>query len=181
MSAGRRLLAAAVAAGGLLVAVTSPFASASSQGGQHVDDLRQATAKYFDVATAEADGYTELKDAAGIACIDSSAGGMGIHYVNPGLVGDPDINMLTPELMVYAPAPDGSLVLVASEYVVLADAWHAAHGKQPPKLFGQKFTLVKAGNRYGLPDFYELHVWLWQSNPSGLFAYYNPGVTCPTN
>jgi hypothetical protein len=26
-----------------------------------------------------------------------------------------------------------------------------------------------AGNRYGLPAFYELHAWLWKDNPIGLF------------
>jgi hypothetical protein len=38
---------------------------------------------------------------------------------------------------------------------------------------------VPAGNRYGLPSFYELHAWLWKPNPSGVFADYNPRVHCP--
>ena len=129
------------------------------------------------MGTAQADGYGELRDADGIACIDSPAGAMGIHYVKGALVGDGDVSLLTPEAMIYE--PHGSdLTLVAVEYVVFADAWHQAHGKQPPKLLGQKFSLVRAGNRYGLPDFYELHVWLWKTNPEGLFEDFNPDASC---
>ena len=27
--------------------------------------------------------------------------------------------------------------------------------------------------------FYTLHAWIWQYNPAGLFAHWNPNVTCP--
>jgi hypothetical protein len=37
---------------------------------------------------------------------------------------------------------------------------------------------VGAPNRYGLPAFYELHVWAWKTNPSGMFADWNPRVSC---
>lgn len=47
---------------------------------------------------------------------------------------------------------------------------------RPPELFGQRFTLVEEGNRYGLPAFYELHAWVWKRNPAGVFADYNPPV-----
>ncbi len=40
------------------------------------------------------------------------------------------------------------------------------------------FTLVTAPNAYELPDFYELHLWLWKTNPNGLFADWNPRVSC---
>ena len=65
-----------------------------------------------------------------------------------------------------------------SEYVVFQDAWDAHHSSAP-ELFGQEFELVKAGNRYGLPPFYELHAWLWKHNPAGTFDDWNPNVTCP--
>jgi hypothetical protein len=38
--------------------------------------------------------------------------------------------------------------------------------------------LVQAGNRYGLPDFYELHAWIWKFNPLGMHNDWNPDVTC---
>ncbi len=37
---------------------------------------------------------------------------------------------------------------------------------------------VASPNRYGLSAFYELHVWAWQSNPNGMFADFNPQVSC---
>ena len=46
------------------------------------------------------------------------------------------------------------------------------------KGFGQTFDLVEEPNRYGIPDFYALHAWIWKSNPSGIFAMWNPKVKC---
>jgi hypothetical protein len=102
---------------------------------------------------------------------------MGIHYVNGALVGDPAENAATPEALVYEPQPNGRLRLVAVEYVVLQSAWDAGHAS-PPSLFGQQFTLTPAGNRYGLPPFYELHAWLWKHNPRGMFDDWNSNVSC---
>jgi hypothetical protein len=64
------------------------------------------------------------------------------------------------------------------EYIVFAEAWDAAN-QQPPSLFGQTLHLVGSPNRYGLPPFYELHLWAWKHNPSGMFNDWNPTVTCP--
>jgi hypothetical protein len=44
---------------------------------------------------------------------------------------------------------------------------------------GIHFELIPAGNRYGLPDFYELHAWIWRSNPLGMFTDWNPRMHCP--
>jgi hypothetical protein len=103
---------------------------------------------------------------------------MGIHYVKVAEVGDPTEDATTPELLVYEPQQNGRLRLVAVEYVVLAEAWDADNA-EPPSLFGEEFELVPAGNRYGLPDFYELHVWLFKHNPAGMFEDWNPNVSCP--
>ena len=48
----------------------------------------------------------------------------------------------------------------------------------PPQLFGRTFSAIPAGNRYGRPDFYELHVWVWKGNPRGVFDDWNPTVSC---
>ena len=135
---------------------------------------RAATARYH----VTHPGYGLLRDAAGIACIDSpAAGAMGIHYVNGDLVGDGVVDATTPELLVYEPQADGRQRLVALEYVVFQADWDAAHAAAP-ELFHREFELVGAGNRYGLPAFYELHAWVWRHNPSGMFADFNPRVTC---
>jgi hypothetical protein len=165
----------ATAAAVLAAALGLGAATASAQGG--LAAARADTAPLHSNATAQAAGYGLLVDAAGIACIDNPAGGMGVHYVNGALVADDKVNAATPELVVYEPTGNGRLRLVAAEYVVFQAAWDATHSA-PPELFGQEFELVEAGNRYGLPPFYELHAWLWKHNPAGTFDDWNPRVSC---
>lgn len=160
-----------------LITATAGTAT-SAEGSTKLDRLRFATAPYFDIDEAAEDGYGELQDAEGIACIDDEAGGMGIHYVNGALVGDGEVKLLTPEAVIYEPQEDGDMELVAVEYVVLRSAWRETHATGRPHLMGQRFELVKAGNRYGIPPFYELHVWAWRTNEDGLFEDWNPDVTC---
>ncbi len=171
----RRLAATATVAAALVAVAFAPTAMAE-RGGRHIQDLRDATATYHDFDQAVAEGFTVVQDQAGLTCIDDPAGGMGTHYVLPSRL-DAEISLLEPEILIYDETGDRP-TLIAVEYLVLADAWHAAHGKQPPKQLGKKFTLVRAGNRYGLPDFYEQHVWLWESNPAGLLQDWNPEVSC---
>lgn len=142
-----------------------------------LSDVRQATEQFHVVANAEAAGYGLFTDAAGLACIHdhNSGGGMGFHYVNGALVGDGVIDGLRPEALLYAETPTG-LRLSGVEYIVFADAWGA--DRPAPELFGRSFRLVPAGNRYGIPAFYELHVWLWYPNPNGTFEDWNPRVGC---
>lgn len=171
----RRILATLIA-GALALGVVAPVAAAD---GSAIAALRNATAAFHDLSAAKAAGYTiEVADLAGITCIadPGGAGTMGIHYLNPSLL-DATINATTPELVIYAPGSDGQLRLVAVEYLVLQAAWDATNASAPA-LFGHTFTLVPAGNRYGLPAFYELHVWAWQPNPSGMFYEWNPRISC---
>jgi hypothetical protein len=104
---------------------------------------------------------------------------MGIHYVNGDLVGSGQINPLTPQALVYEPEDNGQLRLVAVEYITFQAAWDATHNA-PPSLFGHEFMLSPDGNRFGIPAFYSLHVWIWKHNPSGTFAMWNPRVDCPS-
>lgn len=139
---------------------------------------RRATAGYHDISAATADGFGELRDKNGIACIDSPAGGMGIHYVLGSRVGNAAENVETPEALIYEPQKNGRLRLVGLEYVVLQSTWQGAGNTAPPSLFGRSFELVASGNRYGLPAFYELHAWIWKHNPNGMFEDWNPTVSC---
>jgi hypothetical protein len=151
-----------------------------------VAGARQATASFHDLGAAQGAGYVALvADLAGITCIEAADGGMGEHYLNPTLVPElfdpsavPTIDPVAPELLVYAPGPGGEERLVALEYLTLRANWDA-NNTAPPTLFGQPFDLTLAGNRYGLPDFYSLHAWIWNPNPTDLFAPYNPRVDCP--
>jgi hypothetical protein len=174
----RRQLAAVLAGAAVLTAVAAGVPAPSTASPAWLDQVRDATRAYHSLKAAKADGYGKLKDADGIACIDMPGeGGMGVHFVNGDLVGDAEVVATTPELVVYDPTPDG-MKLVALEYVVFKKAWRAEHPTGRPQLFGQTFELVKAGNRYGLPAFYELHLWARKNNPSGMFEDWNPRVTC---
>ena len=145
--------------------------------------LRQATRRFHSLSVAQRAGYGFLTDAKGIACIDMpgpgpGTGGMGVHFVNGALVGDPAERANQPEAMVYRVDQDGILRLAAVEYIVVKAAWDATHSSAP-RLFGHTFNLTGADNRYGLPPFYSLHAWVWQHNPAGTFAMFNPDVRCP--
>jgi hypothetical protein len=139
--------------------------------GQHAGDIanplaekvREANSRFTDVAAATAEGY------APIPCVSGPTGGaMGIHYVNGNLIDD-TIEIGKPEAVMYEPGADGKMELIAVEYIATAG---------PKDLEGHLFNLVTAPNRYGLPDFYELHVWAWRENPTGTFADMNPSVSC---
>jgi hypothetical protein len=108
-------------------------------------------------------------------------GTMGQHLANLARVGDPEIDPLRPEVLVYTPTRAGGYRLVAVEYVVLAADWEAAHPGTTPTVLGQPLLYRSSNNRYGLPAFYERHLWLWQANPAGTFADWNPDITCLGN
>jgi len=156
--------------------------AAANAGDDGLSAARAATAQFQRFEAAQAAGYTaKVVDLDGLACIDdivNHTGTMGIHYLNPNLL-DGNVDESTPELVIYEPASNGRLRLVAVEYLVLKSAWEAAHpGASTPTLFGQQMELVQAGNRYGLPDFYEMHAWIWKNNPLGMHNDWNPDVTC---
>ena len=160
--------------------MSSATMSASNASVPHpkVSALRFATAKFHNLQVAQNNGYAFFTDAKGIACIAMPGmGGMGVHFVNGALVGDPAEHVRQPEAMVYRIDRTGMLRLAAVEYVVIKSAWDAKH-KHAPRLFGHRFNFTGAGNRYGLPPFYSLHAWVWHHNPAGNFKMWNPTVHC---
>ena len=165
------------------VAASPAFAAGKAHDNQ-LDPVRDALAVYADF-----DGSARMADypvgpvpkiLSHETCIidPDGTGAMGEHYVELGNVADGAIHALHPEALIYEPQADGSRVLVAVEYIVFQADWNATHN-QPPKLFGQSFEALDAANPYGLPPFYALHAWVWRANSNGLFADYNPAVTCP--
>ena len=156
----------------VLLATPSP----ANAGAADLSTARAATAGFHQVEAATAAGYGEFRDAANIACIETpGVGVMGIHYVNGALVSDGVVDAATPEALVYQPLANGQRRLVAVEYIVFYSMWA---GASKPSLFGQEFKLIGSTNRYGIPAFYELHAWVWQNNPSGMFKDWNPSGSC---
>jgi len=175
----RKKVLLGVVSAALLVLATAAVATADDNG---LSAARAATARYHQLDAAKAAGYTvEVADLNGITCIDDivgHTGGMGVHFLNPSLF-DGNVDEATPELVIYEPTKNGGMRLVAVEYLVLKSAWDAAHpGASAPTLFGQPMELVPAGNRYGLPDFYEMHAWIWNNHTLGMHNDWNPHVTC---
>ncbi len=167
---------AACAALAAVVAATGGTAVGDEQHGRDLAEARAATAQFHDVEVAVADDRFVLADLNGLTCIEDpgGAGGMGVHYVKGALVGDGEVDVAQPEALLYDPsAPEPRLLGV--EYVVFVADWDEP---EPPTLFGHEFHLVEAGNRYGLPAFYELHAWIWHANPSGMFEDWNPRIDC---
>jgi hypothetical protein len=168
---------------GLATAVSSA-ADAASLGSVTFEALaaaRAGTAAYHRISVAEADGFGRPPaPEPAHYCIASltGPGAMGHHFVNGSRVGDAAIDESTPEILVYEPSADGTLQLVAAEYIVFQEVWDAAHPGVWPSLFGQPLHLVPAPNRYEIPSFYEIHAWIWRHNPSGMFEDFNPLVSC---
>ena len=137
-----------------------------------VQVVREATQQFIDVNNAGPD-YIPL-----FGCVSGpDHGAMGIHYLNLALVGDGEIDEAHPEALIYEPVGNKRR-LVGVEYIVDAATWLAAHNGAPPMLEDQAFQFVNSPNRYGIPAFFELHVWAWRDNPNGAFVDWNNKVTC---
>ncbi len=148
---------------------------------QMLAELRESTAKYHDIEVAMEDGYV------GSDCVaDPDLGGMGYHYVNYAIV-DGVFDPTEPEALVYEPMKNGKLRLVAIEFIVVSGPWDEENDG-PPMLGSKEFDdhreiIIVDGepvNAKGGPPFphYQLHTWVWKHNPSGLYAPFNPNVTC---
>lgn len=165
-----RLLRISIAAGLMAVALGGSPTLAVSGGQAKFAATRAATAAYHDLAAAEAAGYGLFP-----GCFAHPEGGMGVHYVQFSSVADGTVDPLRPEALVYEPLTGGGYRLVAVEWVVIAASWT---GAEPPAVFGHPLEYVDTPNEFGLPPFYELHAWLWQPNPLGMFNEWNPAVSC---
>lgn len=143
---------------------------ASTSSSTLVEQVREATEAFRHTIPDE---YRQF-----LGCVSGpEQGAMGVHFVNFALVdGKPEAR--APEALIYE-VKDGRARLVGVEYIVPVDAWHPAEGEPPvPVLEGQVFHFNESPNRFGLPAFYELHVWAWRDNPNGTFADWNPRVSC---
>jgi hypothetical protein len=142
--------------------------------GNVFDGPKNSTAAFHDVQKARDAGYTvTVVDKAGLSCIaQPNEGAMGIHLLNPLLLDD-KIEADKPELLVYERRNDGTMKLVALEYLIFQSL---SSGR--PSLFGQPFDEIKADNRYGIPASWALHAWIWKPNPRGELYAWNPRVDC---
>jgi hypothetical protein len=168
----------------LLITVGQPsYANPSSQSAERsstefsplVKKVRAATAQFRDINVALSQGFVQ-----GTPCVSGpDTGAMGVHFVLPSRIAAGVLQANEPEALIYEPLPGGALRLVGVEFIVLASVWQTQHPAGPtPALDGNLLNYVGEPNRYGLPAFYEIHVWAWEDNPKGSFADWNTHVTC---
>jgi hypothetical protein len=159
--------------GAAAVALTA-VAGAGSSVNADLAKLRAATAKYHSLERALADGYSVENE----PCVASPDGTMGIHAVKGPLIGDPSIDPLRPEILLYAPGPNGKLRLIGVEYFKVDADQNLETAGDRPSIFGQAFDGPMPGHNPTMPVHYDLHVWVAEANPSGLFEMFNPAVAC---
>lgn len=134
--------------------------------------LRRATARFHDLDRAMDAEYEILvkHPETGAECLSHGThGGMGYHYLNGGLVND-EVVVDQPEVILYERGPNGEMKMVAVEYIIPFSI--RGENEPPPVLFGREFVHNHTFNLW------MLHVWVWKHNPSGMFADWNPNVSC---
>jgi hypothetical protein len=150
--------------GASAVEARATSASTASQ----IAQLRRLVARFHDFDAAVHAGWaTQITP-----CLEAPGlGAMGFHYGNLGYIQDGGVvDLLQPELLLYEPEKSGKLRFVGVEYIVpFAD--HPATAA-PPTLLGQPFAQVPEFGVWGL------HIYVGRENPSGIFAPWNPKVSC---
>ena len=176
-------------------------ASSSPRAGEpSLAEVRRITEKYRDIKVALAEGYirdpANMCDTADMMGLPAKQGAMGIHYFRPDMLGitappNPRVNgagthtdFRKPAILLYEPQADGSLTLVGVENLVFAKAWRDAGNDAPPSFHGVAYdTMIDnpatpIDEAHNFEPHHDRHVWLYRENPNGVFAPFNPRVTC---
>ena len=159
----------------LLPLGSPPVALADEDSTPLIDKVHNATARYTNINAAIADGWV-----AATPCVSGpNTGAMGVHLVLPARISAGVLKAEEPEALIYEPMANGAMRLVGVEFIVLASVWASNNpGGGVPALEGNLLNYVGAPNRYGLPAFYEMHVWAWEHNPLGNYTDWNTHVSC---
>lgn len=185
-----------VIAAALAAAAPAP---APAAGEPTLEEVRAATERFRDVKVALAEGYIDPGNACETAAamgMPNELGGMGIHLFRPDLLGvsgppNPRVSgnglhtdFRKPSILIYEPRADGSLELVAVENLVFEKAWKDAGNTAPPSFHGLAWDYMAddpktaADEAHMFEPHYDRHVWLYKTNPKGMFTPFNPAVTC---
>ena len=164
----------------LLSSTTAP--SSADELSPDVQTARAALEKYQDPSTAIREGYlstavcVEFTSSGNLNGMPYPAGGMGVHFLNMGLVGS-KLDLAHPQVLIYEPIASDKLRLAAAEWFV-----PYTKGMKAPVLFGRTFYGPMMGHYPVMPAelvHYDLHVWLWKQNPAGMFIPTNADIKCP--
>jgi hypothetical protein len=180
------------------VACTVP--PSPSRGEPTLAEVRKLTERFQDVGVALAEGYLrdpfDLCDTAEMMGRPAAQGAMGVHYFRPDLLGitsppSPRVNgdgthtdFRRPSILIYEPQADGSMELVAVENLVFARAWSNAGNSERPSFHGVPYDSMiddpktPTDEAHMFEPHFDRHVWIYRDNPNGVFAPFNPAVTC---
>lgn len=173
---------------------------ASAPGEPTLAEVRAATERFRDVKVALAEGYIRdpgnVCDSAEMMGRPASLGAMGIHFFRPDMLGitappSPRVtgtgthtDFRKPSILIYEPQADGSLELVAVENLVFAKAWREAGNTGRPSFHGIEYDSMADDPNTPIDEahmfepHFDRHVWLYRENTNGVFAQFNPAVTC---
>lgn len=163
-------------------------------------EVRTATERFQDVNVALAEGYIrdpfDLCDTAEMMGRPAELGAMGVHYFRPDLLGvtappSPRVNgagthtdFRNPAILIYEPQADGRMELVAVENLTFIAPWEASGRTDPPTFHGLAYDRMADDPATHIDEahmfwpHYDRHVWIYRDNPNGVFAPFNPAVTC---
>jgi hypothetical protein len=163
-------------------------------------EVRTATERFRDVNVALAEGYVRdpgnICDEAPMMGKPAALGNMGVHYFRPdllGITGPPNprvsgtgthTDFNRPAILIYEPQQNGKLELVAVENLVFIDAWEKAGRKDIPSFRGVPYDRMQddpattVDEAHLFAPHYDRHVWLYRENPNGVYAQFNPNVSC---
>ena len=173
----RKLLFITISLAGLAVAGLAAVVPALAGDGSlppELQEVRAAVAKYHSFEQAKRDGYTVENE----PCVASPDGTMGIHAINPALLATDAIDVHRPEILLYVPKANGKLELVGVEYWKADADQNLGTNADEPSLFGRAFEGPMPGHSPFMPVHYDMHVWVAEDNPSGVFALFNPALSC---
>lgn len=162
-----------------------------TQPDQALQELARQLEPFKDVAYAESQGYVRSSPCES----HPTLGTMGYHYSNPRLLGITGLvngrvngngtytGVNPPAVLLYVPDGHGGVKLAGIELLVFAEAWHAEN-KRPPMYRGREYNYMAddpatpQDEAHNFMPHYDLHIWLFENNPSGLYAPWNPALSC---
>jgi hypothetical protein len=145
---------------------TAVTANANKSVGDELGHLRSVIGRFQNIEAARNAEYTVPLTG---CMVDPTLGGMGFHF-GKGSAIDGVVNELEPEALLYEPEKNGRLKLVAVEFLVPYTA--APRSGPAPRAFGLDFK------QNDVFQVWALHAWIFDHNPSGMFADWNPNVNC---
>ena len=154
---------------------------------EQLDRLREATEKYQDVAAARDDGFAQ---------VGREVPNMGAHFMNLQRIQDGSFDPAQPEILMYSRGEDGDWLLKGTAFILLTqqsgedhppgfagplDNWHVHYSVcgGGPEVEARSSTREDCESQGGFwaPSFgWMIHAWVWDDNPMGVFAMWNPNV-----